>query len=199
MVTAGPYSSKYCERTIRHCDIERFFITSTELFVTRFLAGFLTLIFASSGLAFGQTAPKSAPSGKAAAQKPAKYAVPFVNKTLPNGLEVIVLPDASVPIVSVELAVRNGSFTEPPELNGLSHLYEHMFFKPNQAAMLAQCDMAKAQYGRVSERCDPAFQMRSRLGDVSYLKSVDQMGIDHKPQSWKCDPCHQGFRAVPDL
>src|SRR2546421_289959 len=27
------------------------------------------------------------------------------------------------------MAVRNGSFTEPPELNGLSHLYEHMFFK----------------------------------------------------------------------
>src|SRR5687767_15786357 len=31
------------------------------------------------------------------------------------------------------MAVRNGSFTEPPELNGLSHLYEHMFFKTNRA------------------------------------------------------------------
>ncbi len=59
--------------------------------------------------------------------------VPFVNKVLPNGLEVIVLADPSIPIVSVELAVRNGSFTEPPELNGLSHLYEHMFFKTNRA------------------------------------------------------------------
>ncbi|MCU0239903.1 MAG: insulinase family protein, partial [Pyrinomonadaceae bacterium] len=54
---------------------------------------------------------------------------PFVNKTLPNGLEVIVLSDSSVPVVTIELAVRNGSFTEPPEYNGLSHLYEHMFFK----------------------------------------------------------------------
>lgn len=61
--------------------------------------------------------------------------VPFVNKVLPNGLEVIVLSDSSVPIVSVELAVRNGSFTEPPELNGLSHLYEHMFFKTNEAIL----------------------------------------------------------------
>lgn len=59
--------------------------------------------------------------------------VPFVNKTLSNGLEVIVLSDSSVPIVTVELAARNGSFTEPPELNGLSHLYEHMFFKTNDA------------------------------------------------------------------
>ena len=41
-------------------------------------------------------------------------------------------------IVTVELAVRNGSFTEPPELHGLSHLYEHMFFKPNFAMMLSR-------------------------------------------------------------
>lgn len=61
--------------------------------------------------------------------------VPFVNKVLPNGLEVIVLSDSSVPIVTVELAARNGSFTEPPELNGLSHLYEHMFFKTNEAIL----------------------------------------------------------------
>jgi zinc protease len=55
------------------------------------------------------------------------------SKVLANGLEVIVLEDHSVPIVTIELAVRNGSFTEPPELNGLSHLYEHMFFKANRA------------------------------------------------------------------
>jgi zinc protease len=55
------------------------------------------------------------------------------SKVLANGLEVIVLEDHSVPVVTIELAVRNGSFTEPPELNGLSHLYEHMFFKANRA------------------------------------------------------------------
>jgi len=67
--------------------------------------------------------------------QPLAEAAPFVNKVLPNGLEVIVLEDHSVPLVTVELAVRNGSFTETPELNGLSHLYEHMFFKvaPDQA------------------------------------------------------------------
>jgi zinc protease len=71
----------------------------------------------------------------APAAGPLAEAAPFVNKVLPNGLEVIVLEDHSVPLVTVELAVRNGSFTETPELNGLSHLYEHMFFKvaPEQA------------------------------------------------------------------
>jgi zinc protease len=57
----------------------------------------------------------------------------IASKILANGLEVIVLEDHSVPVVTIELAVRNGSFTEPPELNGLSHLYEHMFFKANRA------------------------------------------------------------------
>ena len=30
---------------------------------------------------------------------------------------------------SAEIAVKTGSFTETPETNGLSHLYEHMLFK----------------------------------------------------------------------
>jgi len=67
-----------------------------------------------------------------------KPASEIASRVLPNGLEVIVFEDHSVPIVTVELAVRNGSFTEPPELNGLSHLYEHMFFKGNRAMANAE-------------------------------------------------------------
>jgi zinc protease len=62
----------------------------------------------------------------------------LINRVLPNGLEIIVLEDHSVPLVTIELAVRNGSYTEPPELNGLSHLYEHMFFKANRAIANAE-------------------------------------------------------------
>src|SRR6185436_15031842 len=60
-------------------------------------------------------------------------AAPLTSKVLSNGLEVVVFEDHAVPLVTVELAVRNGSFTETPELNGLSHLYEHMFFMTNRA------------------------------------------------------------------
>ncbi|MBK6987433.1 MAG: insulinase family protein [Bacteroidetes bacterium] len=56
----------------------------------------------------------------------------FFSKKLPNGLEVLVIEDASVPLATIEICVRNGSYTEPPEFNGLSHLYEHMFFKANK-------------------------------------------------------------------
>jgi zinc protease len=63
------------------------------------------------------------------------------NKTLDNGLDVIVISNPSVPLVTVEIDVKNGAYTEPPEYDGLSHLYEHMFFKanskiPNQEAYM---------------------------------------------------------------
>ena len=44
---------------------------------------------------------------------------------------MIVVPNPGVPLVTIEAAVRNGSFTQAPEFAGLSHLYEHMFFKAN--------------------------------------------------------------------
>jgi zinc protease len=56
----------------------------------------------------------------------------FFMKTLDNGLQVLVIEDNSVPIATIEIAVHNGSFTEDSQYNGLSHLYEHMFFKANK-------------------------------------------------------------------
>ena len=38
----------------------------------------------------------------------------------------------ATPLMTVEIAVHNGAMAEPPEYNGLSHLYEHMFFKGNK-------------------------------------------------------------------
>jgi zinc protease len=104
------------------------------------------------------------------------FRVPFVNKTLRNGLEVIVLPDASLPIVTVELAVRNGSFTEPPELNGLSHLYEHMFFRTNMATLLMHCENLILR-GGTNPICDKPMSMRPQIGNVSYLRNIDRLGI----------------------
>ena len=52
-------------------------------------------------------------------------------QTLDNGLDVIVINNPVVPLVTVEFDVKNGAYTEAPEYDGLSHLYEHMFFKAN--------------------------------------------------------------------
>jgi zinc protease len=56
---------------------------------------------------------------------------PWTRFTLDNGLEVLVVENHLTPIVTIEIAVKNGSFTESPEYNDLSHLYEHMFFTSN--------------------------------------------------------------------
>jgi zinc protease len=53
-------------------------------------------------------------------------------KKLPNGLEVVVIENHKVPLATVEIAVKNGAYTEGPEYSGLSHLFEHMFFKANK-------------------------------------------------------------------
>src|SRR5438445_11834103 len=53
-------------------------------------------------------------------------------KVLPNGLEVIVVENHGVPLATVELDVKNGSFTQSPEYEGLAHMYEHMFFRADE-------------------------------------------------------------------
>ncbi len=114
----------------------------TELFVKRNL---LILVLISSLLAPSlvqaaatqQTPRVSTTTATAAARAPMPQAQ-LVNRILPNGLEIIVLEDHSVPLVTIEMAAKNGSYTEPPELNGLSHLYEHMFFKANRAIANAE-------------------------------------------------------------
>ena len=53
--------------------------------------------------------------------------------TLANGMEVIVVENHGVPLATLEIDARNGSFTQSPTYEGLSHLYEHMFFKANES------------------------------------------------------------------
>ncbi|HJU65081.1 MAG TPA: pitrilysin family protein [Gemmatimonadaceae bacterium] len=48
---------------------------------------------------------------------------------LPNGLEVIVVENHNVPLATVEVVVKNGSFTQEPQDEGVAHLFEHMLFR----------------------------------------------------------------------
>ncbi len=147
----------------------------------------LLILSLLTSFSFAQTKNPAQPAAKNSAAAAAKSAqkgieVPFVNKTLANGLEVIVLPDPSVPLVNVELAVRNGSFTEPPELNGLSHLYEHMFFKPNGAVLLFRCQLAMSggplnDYGK--RMCAEPLKLKAQIGSLAYLEDSDQLSISN--------------------
>lgn len=79
------------------------------------------------------------------AAAPAQAAPPIAEHTCPNGLTVLVAEDHALPLVTVEIAAHNGSMTEPPDYNGLSHLYEHMFFKANKAIPTQEQYLARAR------------------------------------------------------
>jgi zinc protease len=57
---------------------------------------------------------------------------PIPSYKLSNGLEVFLIEKKSIPMATVLIAVKNGSFAENESNNGLAHLYEHMFFKANE-------------------------------------------------------------------
>ncbi|MEY4546642.1 MAG: hypothetical protein RL685_2837 [Pseudomonadota bacterium] len=95
------------------------------------------------------SAPSAAPSPPAATAAPATTATPgaaaaapgaaaakaadpkiaFERYRLPNGLEVILAPDPSVPVVAVNLWYHVGSGYEVPGRSGFAHLFEHMVFQ----------------------------------------------------------------------
>jgi len=56
-------------------------------------------------------------------------AIPHERYTLPNGLEVILHKDSTVPLVAVDVWYHVGSGCEEPGRSGFAHLFEHMMFQ----------------------------------------------------------------------
>ena len=50
-------------------------------------------------------------------------------EVLPNGLTVLIQRDSSAPVAAVVTHVKAGFFDEPDRWAGISHVFEHMFFK----------------------------------------------------------------------
>ena len=77
----------------------------------------------------------AAPAPKAAAATSATKGgdvLPFkaTEKTLPNGLKVIVVPTGFPNLVSVHIPVQTGSRNEvEPGKSGFAHFFEHMMFR----------------------------------------------------------------------
>ena len=96
----------------------------------------------------------------------------ILRTTLPNGLEVIVVPNPGVPLVTIEAAVRNGSFTQAPSFAGLSHLYEHMIFKANSDYPQPDAFVNRAsQLGAV-------FNATTREEVVNYYITIPKDSVD---------------------
>ena len=57
---------------------------------------------------------------------------PIERHTLANGLQVVLQPDTSLPLVAINLWYHVGSKNEVPGRTGLAHLFEHMLFQGSQ-------------------------------------------------------------------
>jgi zinc protease len=58
--------------------------------------------------------------------------LPYIKRTLANGLDVIVHEDHHVPIVAVNIWYHVGSKNERPGRTGFAHLFEHLMFEGSE-------------------------------------------------------------------
>jgi len=66
--------------------------------------------------------------------------VPYQSFTLPNGLQVLLHEDHSVPLVSVNVWYHVGSSDEKPGRTGFAHLFEHIMFMGSQHVPTGEFD-----------------------------------------------------------
>ncbi|HYV98753.1 MAG TPA: pitrilysin family protein [Gemmatimonadaceae bacterium] len=93
-------------------------------------------------------------------------------KVLANGLTVIAVENHGVPLVTLEAVVRNGAFTQTPETEGLAHLYEHMFFKANEAYPDPDGVMARASL------LGAIFNAETREEEVNYYLTLPSDSVE---------------------
>ncbi|HKA35340.1 MAG TPA: pitrilysin family protein [Thermoanaerobaculia bacterium] len=112
--------------------------------MTRFRALIVILLALAPAVAMAQkksstkAAPKAAPRKPAAAAAPAAageiFPFPVTEKTLGNGLKIIVVQTGFPNIVSIQIPVQTGSRNEvEPGKSGFAHFFEHMMFRGTKA------------------------------------------------------------------
>jgi zinc protease len=89
--------------------------------------GFLVAFSVSINIAAAAAATLPAPA--VAAPQQSKDDLDVTHFVLGNGLEVVVIPDHRVPVVTHMIWYKVGSADEPPGKSGIAHFLEHLMFK----------------------------------------------------------------------
>ena len=95
------------------------------------------------GVSVGVDATGAAPTS-------AKLDVPnvaFTERVLRNGLQVIAVPNAASPTVSVQVWYHVGAKDDPPGRSGFAHLFEHLMFKGTRYLRPEQLDRLTEDVG----------------------------------------------------
>lgn len=100
----------------------------------RILAATLVLLTATASVRAGET--QKATQKKTMQKDRSRDVLPLdvTEKTLPNGLKVIVVPTGFPNLVSLQIPVQTGSRNEvEPGKSGFAHFFEHMMFRGTKA------------------------------------------------------------------
>src|SRR6187399_2699455 len=118
-----------------------------------------------------------------AAQQPGgRITVPYQTFTLPNGLNVILHEDHSVPVVSVNVWYYAGSANEKPGRTGFAHLFEHLMFEGSGHVKEGQFDnLLEAAGGdnnasTWNDKTNYYINVPSNALDVALYLESDRMG-----------------------
>ena len=131
----------------------------------------MSVIVASALVAGGSTA---------AAQQ--TLSLPHEKYTLPNGLEVILHEDRSVPMVALNVYYKVGSGDEKTGRTGFAHLFEHVMFMGSQNVPVNMFDSwlegagANNNGSTTEDRTDYWIEMPSNALPLALWLDADRMG-----------------------
>ena len=121
-------------------------------------------------------------AGAAPAQAPRKLEVPYTQFALPNGLNVILHEDHTIPFVCVDAWYYVGSAREKPGRTGFAHLFEHIMFegsknvKPGEFDRLLESAGGDNNGSTVADRTDYWQNVPSSALELALFLESDRMG-----------------------
>ena len=108
--------------------------------------------------------------------------IPYTHFTLPNGLNVILHEDHSVPLVTVNVWYHVGSANERPGRTGFAHLFEHLMFmgsghvKPGEFDAWLEGAGGNNNGSTTNDRTNYWINVPSNALDLALFLESDRMG-----------------------
>jgi zinc protease len=130
------------------------------------------------------TAPLAAqsPASRPSSAAPAPLQVPYRQFQLPNGLNVILHQDKSVPVVAINVWYHVGSANEKPGRTGFAHLFEHLMFEGSKNVPEGQFDLLLEAAGAnnngstTNDRTNYVIDVPANALELALFLESDRMG-----------------------
>jgi zinc protease len=96
---------------------------------------------------------------------------PVERFTLPNGLRVVLAPDASAPVIGVAVVYDVGIRSEPEGRTGFAHLFEHLMFQ-------GSANLEKLAHFRYVQGAGGTFNGSTHLDYTDYFETLPSSALE---------------------